>query len=377
MGTVFGLAGLAWVIFWKPARRPGTVVAPVLGRLALLGVPALGLLAFALVYWVADVATMLGPLVMILCIGVGGLVAGILELGAKAQRLWITRGLRPSIFSRKQPGTSQQLWVVGVAALVSGGLLAQNYALVDESWDRRGQVILAELACELSGTPSEVWLTAESGFAGSLVTYLGERIGRRLVWASPREDWDYLAALSEGRRVFLVKDMPGSWQYPEALRRLAGSNRYLLPTGSPDLLEIVDASLPPLADVDYVALDQPFGSAIVLRGYTVRLCSEGQSQVLRLTLHWEGLSKLDQNWRVKAQLQVEEGVLVAQADSEHPARGARPTTLWEPGQIVRDAHDFYLLPGADLSAARVVVGLYRIVGDEFPTLAEVEIPVGD
>ncbi len=171
--------------------------------------------------------------------------------------------------------------------------------------------------------------------------------------------------------------MPGAWQYPEALRRLAGSNRYLLPTGSPDLLEIVDASLPPLADLDYVALDQPFGSAILLRGYTVRLCHGGGSQVLRLTLYWEGRSRLDQDWRVKAQLLAEDGGLVAQADSEHPARGARPTTRWEPGQIVRDAHDFYLTPGADLSSARVVVGLYRIFGDEFPTLAEVEIQVSD
>jgi hypothetical protein len=275
-----------------------------------------------------------------------------------------------------------------VVVAVGGGLLARNYALVDESWDRRGQVVLAELACELGGTPGEVWLTAESGYAGPLVTYMAERIGRPLVWASPWGEWDYLAALAEGRRVFLVKDMPGVWQYPEALKRLAGPDRYLLPTGSPDLLELVaeyphgsggggqgETSLSPAPDLDYVSLEQPFDSGILLRGYAVRLCQGEKGQILRLTLYWEARTRLDQDWRVKAHLLDGDGALVAQADSEHPVRGARPTTSWQPGQIVRDVHDFRLPPGTDLAAARVVVGLYQILGDEFPSLVEMEIEI--
>ena len=94
---------------------------------------------------------------------------------------------------------------------------------------------------------------------------------------------------------------------------------------------------------------------------------------MRLTLYWEARAKLDQDWRVKAHLLDGNGNLLAQADSEHPVRGARPITGWQPGQVVRDAHDFQLPAGADLARVRAVVGLYQIVDNEFPSLAEVEL----
>jgi hypothetical protein len=359
VGTGLGLIGLAYLVWRRPMER-----------LALFGLPALGLLVFATVYQVPDVSTMLGPLVMILCAGLGGGIAGAWELAVgKSFSLLPASGLHLS------PIGYQLLTLVAVAML-GGGLLVRNYALVDESWDWRGQAALAELACELRGTTDEVWLTAESGYAGSLVAYISGRIGRILTWANPWEEWNHLAALIEGRRIFLIKDMPGAWQYPESLSRMASPNRYLLPTGSPDLFELVDADLPPPADLDYVALSRPFGSAIELRGYTLRRClGEGGQMMLRLTLYWEALAGLDQDWQVKALLLSSDGTVLAQADSQAPARGARPTTAWQPGQVVRDAHDFRLPPDVDLSAARIIVGLYQIVGDEFSGLAEVEIGV--
>ena len=78
---------------------------------------------------------------------------------------------------------------------------------------------------------------------------------------------------------------------------------------------------------------------------------------------------------MKAHLIGSDGALLAQADSEHPVRGAQPTSSWQPGQMVRDVHDFHLPSGADLQSAHAVVGLYQIVGDRFPSLAEIEIDV--
>jgi hypothetical protein len=401
VGSGLGLAGLAWLVWRQSAHRPPSA-ALVAGRLALLGLPTLGLLVFAIVYQVPDVATMLGPLVMILCIGLGGLVAG--GWGLKTGGYLLTYNASPTASpgprgaagtgspqppqartaqpgraatSYQPPVPSLQLSALVLAVAVGGGLLLHNYSSVDESWDRRGQAVLAEMTCELRGTPGEVWLTAESGYAGPLVVYIAQRTGRSLVWANPWGKWDYLSALAQGRRVFLVKDMPGAWQYPDVLTRLAGSSRYLLPTGSPDLLELVDGSLSPPVGPDYVSLDQPFGSAIVLRGYALHRCQQEEGRVLRLTLYWEDVARLDQDWRVKAHLLGSDRTLIAQADNVHPARGARPTTRWQPGEVVRDVHDFRLPPGTHLSAARVVVGLYQIVGDEFPSLAEVEIEIGD
>jgi hypothetical protein len=361
VGTGLGLIGLGYLVWRRPKER-----------LALLGLPAVGLLVFATVYQVPDVNTMLGPLVLILCAGLGGGIAGAWELTiGKRSSLLPASGLHLSPIG-------YQLLTVVMVAMLGSGLLVQNYVSVDESWDWRGQAALAELACELGGTTNEVWLTAESGYAGSLVAYLSGRIGRSLTWANPWEKWNYLAALIEGRRIFLIKDMPGAWQYPESLSRMAGPNRYLLPTGSPDLLELVDADLSPPVDQDYMALDQPFGSGIVLRGYTLRRClGERGQMMLRLTLYWEALASPDQDWQVKAHLLSSDGAVLAQADSPAPARGARPTTAWQPGQVVRDAHDFRLPPEADLSEARAIVGLYQIVGDEFSGLAEAEIEVAE
>lgn len=367
IGAVLGLAGLAWLVWGPPLS---------LSRLALFGLPALGLLAFGVMYQVPDVATMLGPLSMILCIGLGGLAAGLLSavrrLASGARGTPVAEGHWPSAPSF---WFSILSWLLVLA--VSGGLLTRNYAQVDESWDRRGQSVMAELACELKGTPTEVWLTAESGYAGSLVAYMARRIGRPLVWANPWGEWDYLGALNGGRRVFLVKDMPGTWQYPEALTRLVGPQRYLMPTSSPDLLEAVDASLPPPADPAYTSLGEPFGSAIVLQGYALHLCRSGAGTVLRLALYWQAQSQPDQNWRVKAHLLSQDGTLIAQADREHPVRGARPTTSWQPGQIVRDVYDYRLPPRTDLAGAQIVVGLYQIIGTEFPSLGEVTIEIED
>jgi hypothetical protein len=372
-GSGLGLLGLAWLFSRRPAR---------LDRLMLLGLPIMGLLVFAIIYQVPDVATMLGPLILILCVGLGGLAAGGWNLGANVWRRVFFGGLRSQSSS-----LGYHLSAVLLVAVAGGGLLVRNYTLVDESGDRSGQAVIAELACELSGTPGETWLTAESGYAGPLVTYIGQRIGRPLVWANPWGEWDYLGALAEGKRVFLVNDMPGGWQYPEALKRLVAPYRYLLPTGSPDLLELVveppyssvtgqgHASSPLPLDLDYVELDQPFGSAILLRGYAWRICHSPDGQLLRLTLYWQSQAQVDQDWRVKAHLIGSGGALLAQADSEHPVRGAQPTSSWQPGQMVRDVHDFHLPSGADLQSAHAVVGLYQIADDRFPSLAEIEIDV--
>jgi hypothetical protein len=372
-GSGLGMLGLAWLFSRRPAR---------LARLMLLGLPIIGLLVFAVVYQVPDVATMLGPLILILCVGLGGLVAWGWNLGANLRHKVFLPGLRSG-----SPAFGYRLSAVLLVAIAGGGLLVRNYGLVDESGDRSGQAVIAELACELSGTPGETWLTAESGYAGPLVTYIGQRIGRPLVWANPWGEWDYLGALAQGRRVFLLNDMPGGWQYPDALKRLNAPYRYLLPTGSPDLLELVaeppyssiagqgPAGSPLPLDVGYVALDKPFGSAILLRGYAWRTCDGPQGRLLRLALYWQAQAQVDQDWRVKAHLVDGQGAMLAQADSEHPARGAQPTSSWQPGQVVRDVHDFYLPANADLQSARAVVGLYQIVGDQFPTLAEAEIEV--
>ena len=79
---------------------------------------------------------------------------------------------------------------------------------------------------------------------------------------------------------------------------------------------------------------------------------------MRLELLWRADKPIPERYKVSVQLLNREGRLVSQRDSE-PLEGTRPTTTWEPGEIVTDRYGL-LLP-ADLPSGdyQVVLGLYQ------------------
>lgn len=80
---------------------------------------------------------------------------------------------------------------------------------------------------------------------------------------------------------------------------------------------------------------------------------------LTLRVDWAAPVQIDGDWSVFVHLVDADGALLAQADQAHPVYGWRPTSTWEPGEIVRDYY-----PLSRLEAGRAVrYGLYQGLPD--------------
>lgn len=112
-----------------------------------------------------------------------------------------------------------------------------------------------------------------------------------------------------------------------------------------------------------------FGDGIRLRGYDW-LANE---QTVDLTLYWESVTAVVENYKVFIHIVDENGTIVAQTD-RLPVNGLAPTWRWQPGDLVRDVHQIPL--PSDLTPGRyqVRVGLYTEANGRLP-LSNVSSPV--
>jgi hypothetical protein len=94
---------------------------------------------------------------------------------------------------------------------------------------------------------------------------------------------------------------------------------------------------------------------IRLRGFDINLPEE--EQPLRLTLYWESMTNVDENYKVFVHILDETGAIVAQADNL-PADGFAPTFRWREGDLIRDPHTINLLPNLPSGNYQIRAGLY-------------------
>jgi uncharacterized protein RhaS with RHS repeats len=76
-----------------------------------------------------------------------------------------------------------------------------------------------------------------------------------------------------------------------------------------------------------------------------------------LTLHWQALREMTEDYTVFVHLTQADGQLVSQQDIQ-PLGGARPTTSWVPGQVVDDPYELAVPVGARPGTYWLRVGLY-------------------
>jgi hypothetical protein len=86
-----------------------------------------------------------------------------------------------------------------------------------------------------------------------------------------------------------------------------------------------------------------------------RVASDG----LVVNLYWNERAPVDVNYTVFVQLLNSAGALAAQTDS-FPLNGAYPTSVWTPGQTIRDAYSLKWQPGALSGHYRLIAGMYRV-----------------
>lgn len=102
-----------------------------------------------------------------------------------------------------------------------------------------------------------------------------------------------------------------------------------------------------------------FGDVAELLGYDLRL--DAEQQVVELTLAWRALAPTRSAYKVFTHLLAPDGSLAGQHDGE-PIDGARPTTGWQPGEVLEDRHRLPLPRGAARMHFTLEVGLYAAEG---------------
>jgi len=89
---------------------------------------------------------------------------------------------------------------------------------------------------------------------------------------------------------------------------------------------------------------------------------------LTLVLYWKGLAPFDQHYNVFAHIEVESERIWGQSDGT-PACGRWPTTEWQPGRLVIDAHSLPVDPATPPGEYPLLVGLYDPMrGERLPVV---------
>ncbi len=111
-----------------------------------------------------------------------------------------------------------------------------------------------------------------------------------------------------------------------------------------------------------------FDDKIALVGAVVdaeRLVPGGQ---LPVTLTWQGLAEMGEDYTVFVQVLDAADRIVGQADA-WPVQGTFPTSQWRPGQVVTDPHLVQLSADMEPGEHRVIVGLYLLAtGQRLPVV---------
>jgi hypothetical protein len=166
------------------------------------------------------------------------------------------------------------------------------------------------------------------------------------------------AALQTGRRVYLVKPMPGL-EVKYDLAQLPGES-----TGA--LGPAVQVSAPPAKPPTHPT-DIVFGDAIRLVGYDVSPEPLVAGQPAQITLYWEPLRQMQKDWTTFVQVVDEAGNKSAQSD-HRPGGVYYPSSLWAVNERLRDAHALNLAPAAIGGTDQLVVGLYVQDGENLQQL---------
>ncbi len=151
-------------------------------------------------------------------------------------------------------------------------------------------------------------------------------------------------ALLSQRPVYLIKPMPGLEVKAQ--------------------LEATD--MPPLVHVTSSALERPplhprqvtLAGVMRLVGYDQSSASAWPGETLTITLYWQPQSEIEFNYSSYVHLVDEAGRGITQSD-HRPGGDYYPTSLWRPGEVLRDRHVLTIPQDGTPGVYRLVVGMYR------------------
>jgi len=100
-----------------------------------------------------------------------------------------------------------------------------------------------------------------------------------------------------------------------------------------------------------------FGDKIALVGYEMDTRAVRPGETLTLTLYWEGLADMEENYSIFAYIQGEDTEIWARKD-DWPLKGDAPTATWKVGQRVKDPYKLTLDPNTPPGVYDVEIGIY-------------------
>lgn len=131
----------------------------------------------------------------------------------------------------------------------------------------------------------------------------------------------------------------------------------------------------PSPPTDYTQAGHTLGQQIRLLGYRLDTSKAYAGGSIEVVLYWEALAPIEVNHQVFTHLY--DGELWAQHDGA-PSCAMQPTTLWEPGHIVRDEHVIPIAPSTPAGDIPLLTGMYNLITKErLPVRSPSGEPLGD
>jgi hypothetical protein len=166
------------------------------------------------------------------------------------------------------------------------------------------------------------------------------------------------SALSTGRPVYLIKPMPGLDAKVEL--------------GQPDPSGLTPVLEPAVTGPPVFAEDVVIGDAVRLLGFDV----QPSGDAVQIDLFWQPLRPLEADYTSFVQVLAANGDKIAQSDQQ--AGGVYyPTSLWQPGDTLRDRHTLTLPAGAPPGPYQLLVGMYRLAGSDIVPLGATTLMMND
>jgi hypothetical protein len=346
IGVALALAGVAWLLIGLPSASPGpssskNSTGPLASRgrgrwalLALTGLAYAATVAFNLFYTIGDIFVLFIPSYVIavlwMAVGVGTLT---------------------TLIHPRRPVTSY-LFVALLFILPIGKALG-HYGDVDQSHNTqaraRWETILAE------PLPAGAVLVSNDRNDMMPMWYLQYVDGQRpdLLGLFPLITPDYPTlghildlALSTGRPVYLVKEMPGV----EVKVQVEGEG------------ELVRVLGPAVKGEPLHPLDVSLADSVALIGYDHLPHSPRPGQPLQVSLAWEARRPLKAEYHTFVHMLDAEGRVIAQSDRQ-PGGVYYPTTLWRPGERLRDDHVLAVPADTPPGVYHLLAGMYALADD--------------
>ena len=351
--------------------------------------PLFALTFFGLAYKVVDLDSMLIPLTLTLCIGLGIFMGKITHELARWSILYIRITDIKRSLVRQSVRRLANLMVLMIVYLVFSPLAESNYRQVNLSGDWQAEDLVEEvLAIAQAGSPLTIIgqdnsVLPDFIYAKSLAARSGGDIEAlsttTLSRMSVAESQTLLRTrLAEHRRILVDRETIDLGFIPWLTQAVHSGQILLAPTGHPYLWELlprpISQELPPAESALHLAPGQFLAGQLSIIASHEQIIRKRTGCFLRLTLFWQAATPLSQDYFVAVQPLGGETVL---DKNDHLAlmRGFMPTSQIRPREIIRDEVDLLIRQPADLPLISLVVNLYQVQGNEFPTFGDVTLPI--